>query len=53
MYFWSLQGHATSAWPPASGMPTECTAGTKNPSSPISSSAAVPIRVMTFIDSAT
>ena len=31
MYFSSLQGHATSAWPGSSGAPTECRAGTKSP----------------------
>ena len=50
MYFVSLHGHATSsrALPSAStrGYPTECSAGTKSPSSPIRSSAAWPIRVM-------
>ena len=53
MYLVSLHGHATSCWPSASGMPTECTAGTKNPSSPIASSAALPIRVMIFMEMTT
>ena len=46
MYLVSEQGHVTSCSPSASGLPTVCTAGTKKPSSPISSSAAVPMRVM-------
>src|SRR5580693_374380 len=50
MYFSSLHGQATSASPSASGTPTECTAGTKKPSVPIASRAALPIRVMTFIE---
>ena len=29
IHFSSLQGQATSAWPGASGAPTECRAGTK------------------------
>ena len=53
MYLVSLQGHATSAWPGSSGAPTECSALTKNPSSPIFASAAVPIRVMVRIDTTT
>jgi hypothetical protein len=50
MYLVSLQGHATSAWPASSGAPTLCTQGTKKPSSPISSRAGVPIRVMIRMD---
>src|SRR5205085_4956085 len=53
MYFVSLHGHGTSDSPGPSGLPTECTAGTKNPSVPRASSAALPIRVMTRIDTAT
>ena len=47
MYLCSrLQGQATSRWPGASGMPTECRQGTKVPSSPSASTAARPMRVM-------
>src|SRR5579875_2992958 len=53
MYLVSLHGHGTSCSPSASGLPTECTAGTKKPSSPISSRAALPIRVMIFIETTT
>src|SRR6516164_9150054 len=53
MYLVSLQGQATSFWPGSSGAPTECSALTKNPSSPIFSRAALPIRVITFIDTTT
>src|SRR5579875_2979859 len=53
MYLVSLHGHGTSCSPSASGLPTECTAGTKKPSSPIASSAALPIRVMIFIETTT
>jgi hypothetical protein len=53
MYFVSLQGHGTSSWPGASGAPTECTARTKNPSSPSCSSTGVPIRVMMRMEAAT
>src|SRR3954451_23057301 len=53
MYFVSLHGQGTSCWPAASGMATECTAGTKNPSEPIASSAALPIRVMIFMEMTT
>ena len=49
MYLVSLHGHGTSCWPGSSGAPTVWTAGTKKPSSPICSSAAVPIRVMIFM----
>src|SRR3954454_6413491 len=50
MYLVSLHGQGTSCSPGSSGAPTECTAGTKNPSAPMASSAALPIRVMTFIE---
>src|SRR3954453_10211999 len=53
MYLVSLHGQATSSSPSASGLPTECTAGTKNPSLPIASSAALPMRVMIFIEMTT
>lgn len=46
MYLVELQGHGTSAWPSASGAPTLCTALTKKPSSPSSSSTSWPMRVM-------
>ncbi len=47
MYLLSAsQGHGTSAWPSASGMPTEWTHGTKTPSSPSTSRAPWPMRVM-------
>jgi hypothetical protein len=53
MYLVSLHGQATSGSPAASGLPTECTAGTKKPSSPMASRAAFPIRVMIFIEMTT
>src|SRR6202034_1895939 len=53
MYLVSLHGHGTSSWPGSSGAPTECSALTKNPSSPIFSRAALPIRVITFIETTT
>src|SRR5437763_13336382 len=54
MYLLSaLQGHGTSWSPSASGAPTECRHGTKSPSSPSTSSASWPIRVMIRIDAAT
>jgi hypothetical protein len=54
MYLCSrLQGHATSFWPGASGMPTECRQGTKLPFSPRASTAARPIRVIVRILTAT
>src|ERR1700727_3205525 len=53
MYLVSLQGHGTSFVPDSSGAPPECTALTKNPSSPIFSRAALPIRVITFIETTT
>ncbi len=37
MYLVALQGQATSASPAASGLPTECTHGTKSPSAPSTS----------------
>src|SRR5882762_8984000 len=46
MYLVGLQGHGTSAWPGASGWPTECTQGTKGSDSPSASSTAVPRRVI-------
>ena len=47
MYLLSgLHGHGTSASPSASGAPTECTHGTNSPSSPRTSSAPWPMRVM-------
>src|SRR4051794_3130448 len=53
MYFVSLHGQGTSDCPASSGAPTVCTAGTKNPSVPISSSAALPMRVMIFMETTT
>src|SRR6202012_1827017 len=53
MYLVSLQGHGTSVCPSFSGAPTECNALTKNPSSPIFSNAALPMRVMVRIDTTT
>ncbi len=54
MYLFSaLQGQGTSSWPSASGMPTECRQGTNSPSSPRTSSAPLPIRVMIRIETAT
>ncbi len=41
-------GHATSSWPSASGIPTECRQCTNSPS-PSASSALLPMRVMIFI----
>ena len=49
----SLQGQETSSTPSASGIPTECTQGTNWPSEPSASSAALPIRVMIRIETAT
>ena len=45
-------GHGTSASPSASGAPTECRHGTQS-SSPSTSSAFWPMRVMIRIDAAT
>ena len=54
MYFSSLQGHGTSLTPSASGMPTECRAGTKNAFfSSIALSGASPMRVMIRIERTT
>src|SRR6201988_4659576 len=53
MYLVSLQGQGTSFWPGSSGAPTECSALTKNPSVPIFSSAALPMRVIVRIDTTT
>src|SRR5581483_6115118 len=53
MYLVSLQGHGTSTWPGSNGAPTECSAFTKNPSSPILSRAALPIRVMVRMETTT
>src|SRR6201995_394356 len=53
MYLVSLHGHGTSFCPSSSGAPTECNALTKNPSSPIFSNAALPMRVMVRIDTTT
>jgi hypothetical protein len=54
MYLLSaLHGHGTSSTPSASGIPTECRQGTNSPSSPSASRAAVPIRVMIRIETAT
>jgi hypothetical protein len=50
MYFVvASQGHGTSAWPAASGAPTECRHFTKSPAARMASRAAVPIRVMIFM----
>src|SRR6202041_3560917 len=53
MYFVSLHGQGTSFCPGPSGAPIECNACTKKPSSPSLSSAALPIRVITFIETTT
>ena len=53
MYLVSLHGHGTSASPGSSGAPSVCTAGTKKPSSPMASRAALPMRVITFMEMAT
>ena len=54
MYLLSaLHGHGTSSAPSPSGMPTECTHGTNSPSSPSTSSAAWPMRVMIRMETAT
>src|SRR5262249_48301616 len=53
MYLVSLQGQVTSSCPSDSGIPTEWTHGTKSPSSPSTSRAGAPIRVMIRIDVAT
>ena len=53
MYLVWLQGQGTSAWPGASGAPTEWTARTNNPVCSIERSAGVPILVMIRIDTTT
>ncbi len=54
MYLFSaLQGQGTSSTPSISGIPTECRQGTNSPSSPSTSSAGCPARVMITIDAAT
>ncbi len=54
MYLVSLHGHATSAWPSSSGMPTEWRAGTNSAfSSSIRRRTDVPIRAITVIDTVT
>ena len=54
MYLCSLlQGQGTSFAPGASGAPTECTAGTKKPSSPRVARTLAPMRVMSFMLTAT
>src|SRR5262245_36391752 len=53
MYLVSLHGHGTSGWPSSSGAPTECSAFTNGLSAPSFSRAAVPIRVITRIDTTT
>ncbi len=53
MYFSLLHGHAPLTSPSSSGAPVVCMQGTKSPSSPSSSSAAWPIRVMIRIETAT
>lgn len=53
MYFVELHGHGTSASPASSGAPSVCTARTKKPSEPSSSSTGRPIRVMVRMDTAT
>ena len=50
MYLVSLHGHATSAWPSSSGIPTECSAGTNSASSSvILSRTLVPMRAITLM----
>ena len=53
MYLSLLHGHAEDVSPFASGAPTVCRQGTKSPSSPSTSSAPWPIRVMMRIETAT
>src|SRR5690606_4144125 len=53
MYLVSLHGHGTSAWPSASGAPTECSAFTNGRSAPSFSSAALPMRVITRMETTT
>ncbi len=49
MYFCSsgAQGQGTSAWPAASGAPTECRQGINSPRSPRACNTSSPTRVMT------
>jgi hypothetical protein len=51
--FSGLHGHGTSSTPSTSGIPTEWRHGTKSPSSPRTSSAPRPMRVMIRIETAT
>ena len=51
--FLALHGHGTSSTPSVNGIPTECRHGTNSPSSPSTSSAGCPIRVMIRIEQAT
>jgi len=53
MYLTGWHGHGTSAWPGASGAPTEWTARTNDPLSSIARRAASPIRVMIRIETTT
>jgi hypothetical protein len=53
MYFSSLHGHGPDFSPSLSGEPVVCRQGTKSPSSPSTSSAPLPIRVMIRIETAT
>ena len=53
MYFSALHGHAELVSPSSSGLPTVCMQGTNSPSSPSTSSAPWPMRVMIRIDTAT
>ncbi len=54
MYLISLHGQGTSSCPSASGIPTECSAGTKSAFvSSMRASASAPMRVMIFIEMAT
>ena len=48
-----LHGQETSVSPSASGAPTVCMHGTKSPSRPSTSTASRPIRVMSFMFTAT
>ncbi len=49
-----LHGQVVSSfWPSASGAPTVCMQGTKSPSVPITSCTARPMRVMSFMFTAT
>src|SRR5260221_10299059 len=54
MYLWSLlHGHVTSFCPAASGAPTECRHFTTSPDSPRTSSTLRPMRVISFMLTAT